>query len=282
MQSNIQTFIGCDAKYSDASIIIFGAPFDGTTSFRPGTRFAAEYIRMDSYGLETYSPYLEKDLVDYQIMDVGNLDLPFGNAKRALEMIEKKAEEIFSADKKSFLIGGEHLVSLGNIAAAYQKYPNLKLIHFDAHADLRDNYMEEKLSHASVIRRAWDLLGDNNIYQFCIRSGAKEEFEWAKNHTFLEKFTYNNLADIVKNIEKDTPVYVTIDLDVFDPSVFPGTGTPEPGGINFKDMMSILKTLKGLNIVGGDIVELSPHYDSSGVSTAVACKVMRELLLIML
>ena len=282
MESNIQTFIGCDAEYSDASIIIFGAPFDGTTSFRPGTRFAPEYIRMDSYGLETYSPYLDKDLADYDLMDIGNLDLPFGNAKRSLKMIEEKAAEIFSANKKSFLIGGEHLVSLGNITAAYKKYPNLKLLHFDAHADLRDDYMEEKLSHASVIRRAWDLLGDDNIYQFCIRSGAKEEFQWGKNHTILEKFTYNNLIEIVKNIGKDTPIYVTIDLDVFDPSVFPGTGTPEPGGISFKDMMNIISSLQGLNIIGGDIVELSPHYDASGISTAVACKVMRELLLIML
>lgn len=282
MESNIQTFIGCDAKYSDASIIIFGAPFDGTTSFRPGTRFAPEYIRMDSYGLETYSPYLEKDLEDYHLMDIGNLDLPFGNAKRSLKMIEEKATEIFSANKKSFLIGGEHLVSLGNITAAYRKYPNLKLLHFDAHADLRDNYMEEKLSHASVIRRAWDLLGDEKIYQFCIRSGTRDEFQWAKNHTFLEKFSYNSLTEKVKNIGNDTPIYVTIDLDVFDPSLFSGTGTPEPGGINFKDMMNILSGLQGLNIVGGDIVELSPQYDTSGVSTAVACKVMRELLLTML
>jgi len=282
MESNIQTFIGCDAKYSEASIIIFGAPFDGTTSFRPGTRFAPEYIRMDSYGLETYSPYLDKDLINYNLMDIGNLDLPFGNAKRSLKMIEEKAAEIFSANKKSFLIGGEHLVSLGNITAAYKKYPNLKLLHFDAHADLRDDYMEEKLSHASVIRRVWDLLGDGNIYQFCIRSGAKEEFGWGRNHTILEKFTYNNLIETVKKIGKDTPIYVTIDLDVFDPSVFPGTGTPEPGGISFKDMMNIISSLQGLNIVGGDIVELSPHYDASGISTAVACKVMRELLLIML
>lgn len=282
MESNIQTFIGCDGKYSEASLIIFGAPFDGTTSFRPGTRFAAEYIRMDSYGLETYSPYLDKDLEDYQLMDIGNLDLPFGSPKRALQMIEEKASEIFKANKKSFLIGGEHLVSLSNISAAYQKYPNLKLLHFDAHADLRDDYMGEKLSHASVIRRAWDLLGDASIYQFCIRSGTREEFQWAKKHTFLEKFSYNTLSKKVESIGKNTPVYVTIDLDVFDPSVFPGTGTPEPGGIIFKDMMHIINSLQGLNIVGGDIVELSPHYDASGVSTAVACKVMRELLLTML
>lgn len=282
MESNIQTFIGCESELNEASIIIFGAPFDSTTSFRPGTRFAADYIRMDSYGLETYSPYLDKDLEDYELMDIGNLDLPFGNAKKALDMIEKRSTEIFSAGKKSFLIGGEHLVSLGNIRGAYKKYPDLQLLHFDAHADLRDHYMDEKLSHASVIRRAWDLLGDKNIYQFCIRSGAREEFQWAKKHTYLEKFSYNSLSEKIKEIGNEKPIYVTIDLDVFDPSVFPGTGTPEPGGIIFHDMIDILKKLQGLNIIGADVVELSPHYDSSGVSTAIACKVIRELLLTML
>lgn len=282
MQSNIHTFIGCDSAFDDAQIVIFGAPFDSTTSFRPGTRFAADYIRMDSFGLETYSPYLDKDLSDYNLTDIGNLDLPFGNAAKSLELIEETATEILRADKIPFLIGGEHLVSLGTIRAAYQKYPNLKLIHFDAHTDLREDYMGEQLSHAAVIRRAWDFMGDGNISQFCIRSGEKAEFEWAKTHTHLEKFSYDTLKSVVDTIEEGTPVYVTIDLDVFDPSIFSGTGTPEPGGIFFNDMIKILKTLSPLNIIGADVVELSPHYDQTGVSTATACKVIREFLLTIL
>lgn len=282
MHSNTHTFIGCDSDFDEADLVIFGAPFDSTTSFRPGTRFAADYIRMDSFGLETYSPYLDKDLADYALIDIGNLDLPFGNAAKSLEMIEETAASILAADKIPFLIGGEHLVSLGTIRAAYKKHPNLKLIHFDAHTDLRDHYMGEPLSHAAVIRRAWDFMGDGTIYQFCIRSGEKAEFEWAKTHTHLEKFTYDSLKSVVEALGTEDPIYVTIDLDVLDPAIFSGTGTPEPGGIFFKDMIDILKTLSPLNIIGADVVELSPHYDQTGVSTATACKVIRELMLTIL
>ncbi len=282
MKSNVHTFIGCEGDFEEAQLVIFGAPFDSTTSFRPGTRFAADHIRLDSFGLETYSPYFDKDLSDYVLTDIGNLDLPFGNAERALALIEETADEILAAKKMPFLIGGEHLVSLGTIRAAFKHYPDMALIHFDAHTDLRDHYMDEPLSHASVIRRSWDFLGDGNIFQFCIRSGERAEFEWAKSHTHLEKFTYNTLADVVSKLGSQRPVYVTIDLDVFDPSIFSGTGTPEPGGIFWNDLISILKSLSGLNIIGADVVELSPHYDPTGVSTATACKTIRELMLTML
>ena len=282
IKTNTSTFIGCDTEFDDAELVIFGAPFDSTTSFRPGARFAGNYIRNDSYGLETYSPYLDLDLDDYKLTDIGDLELPFGNAKIALDMIEDTADTILNNNKFPFLIGGEHLVSLGAIKAAYKKYPNMKLLHFDAHADLRDNYLGEKLTHAGIIRRCWDFMGDNNIYQFCIRSGEKSEFEWSKEHTYMEKFSYESLSKKIKEIGDKTPVYITIDLDVLDPSIFPGTGTPEPGGIFFKDIIEIIKSLTGLNIIGADVVELAPHYDQSGVSTAVACKVIRELLLAIL
>lgn len=282
MQSNIHTFIGCDSEFDDAQVVIFGAPFDSTTSFRPGTRFAADYIRLDSFGLETYSPYLDKDLADYALTDIGNLDLPFGSATRALESIEETTRTILNAGKIPFLIGGEHLVSLGSIKAAYEKYPDMKLLHFDAHTDLREHYMGEPLSHAAVIRRAWDFMGDGTIFQFGIRSGEKQEFEWAKSHTHLEKFDYSTLEDVVNKIGPETPVYITIDLDILDPSIFPGTGTPEPGGITFRDMIEIIRSFTGLNVIGADVVELSPHYDTTGVSTATACKVIRELLLAIL
>lgn len=280
--SNIHTFIGCDAEYKEAQMVMYAAPFDSTTSFRPGTRFASDYIRMDSFGLETYSPYLDKDLEDYKVTDIGNLDLPFGNPERSLEAIEEAADAILTDGKIPFLIGGEHLVSLGAIRAAYKHHKDLVLVHFDAHTDLREDYMGEPLSHAAVIRRSWDFMGDGKIFQFCIRSGLKEEFKWAETHTHLEKFTYNTLAESVAKIGPETPVYVTIDLDVFDPSIFSGTGTPEPGGIWWNDMINILKTLRGLNIIGADVVELSPHYDPTGVSTAVACKTIRELMLTIL
>lgn len=276
---NIQTFIGCESSFEEASTVLFGIPFDGTTSFRPGTRFAMQAIRQDSFGLESYSPYLDRDLEEEAIHDGGDLDLPFGNTERVLSDIATYTKEVLDNGKKFLMVGGEHLVSLPTIEAAYEKYPELHVIHIDAHTDLREDYMGEPLSHASVIRRCFDFLGDGRIFQFGIRSGLKEEFEWAKEHTYMEKFTIDTLPHIVQQL-KDVPVYVTIDLDVLDPGTFPGTGTPEPGGITYKELLAGIATLQDLNqIVAADVVELSPQYDPSGASTAMACKTVREMLL---
>ena len=276
---NIQTFIGCESSFEEASTVLFGIPFDGTTSFRPGTRFAMQAIRQDSFGLESYSPYLDRDLEEEAIHDGGDLDLPFGNTERVLSDIATYTKEVLDNGKKFLMVGGEHLVSLPTIEAAYEKYPDLHVIHIDAHTDLREDYMGEPLSHASVIRRCFDFLGDGRIFQFGIRSGLKEEFEWAKEHTYMEKFTIDTLPQIVQQL-KDVPVYVTIDLDVLDPGTFPGTATPEPGGITYKELLAGIAALQDLNqIVAADVVELSPQYDPSGASTAMACKTVREMLL---
>lgn len=279
---NKYCFIGCESSFTESEIVIFGVPFDGTCTFRPGSRFAPYKIRIDSYGLETYSPYLNRDLLDYKIHDAGDLDIPFGNTVAALKSIKNFSRTIINKNKKTLMIGGEHLVTLPIVEAVYEKYNDLILLHFDAHTDLRNHYNGEPLSHSTVIKNIWNFLGDNRIFQFGIRSGLKEEFEWAEKggHTFINKFGYDKLNDIVESL-KDKPVYVTIDLDILDPSVFPGTGTPEPGGISFKDMIEILKTIDCLNIVGADIVELAPDYDPTGVSTAVASKTLRELMLIL-
>ncbi len=278
LSKNVSTFLGFENEYEESGIVVFGSPFDGTTSFRPGTRFASNIMRSESYGLETYSPYLDKDLDDVNVFDAGDLEFPFGNTQKVLDTIYDFAAGVVKDDKIPVMIGGEHLVSLPAIRAVYEKHKDMYLIHFDAHTDLRDDYMGEKLSHASVIRRSWDFMGDGKIYQFGIRSGEKREFEWAKEHTNLTKFSCEGLAEAVKEIG-DKPVYITIDLDILDPSIFPGTGTPEPGGITFKEMMEAIKTMQGLNIVGADIVELAPQYDTSGVSNAVACKILREMVL---
>lgn len=276
-----QQFIGFHTPYQDAKIVLVGVPFDGTTSFRPGTRFAPSVIRPDSYGLETYSPYLDLDLEDYLLCDLGDIDLPLGNTPCVLEEIHKVSNQLIIDNKKPLIIGGEHLVSLPIIETLAKQYPDLCIIHFDAHTDLREDYMGQPLSHASVMRRAWDILGDNRIFQFGIRSGTKEEFTWAKDHTHLHPFDLEGLEEIVELL-KDRPVYLSIDLDVLDPSIFPGTGTPEPGGVSFNTLINAFKQLSKLNqLVGADVVELSPHYDLSGVSTAVCCKVVREVSLLL-
>lgn len=285
MEKNIETFIGCDSSYEDADIVIFGAPFDSTTSFRPGARFGSAAIRHESFGIETYSPYQDKDLLDYNVFDSGDLELCFGSSEKALKDIEDCASEILKDNKIPLLIGGEHLVTLGSVRAVAKKYPDLHIIHFDAHADLRDDYLGADLSHACVIRRCHDILGDGRIHQFCIRSGEKAEFEFAKNHTDMHKFNFNGLDELVKSFENLTapiPVYLTIDLDCLDPSAFPGTGTPEAGGVTFMELLDAIKKVSNLRIVGADINELAPMLDTTGVSTAMACKVLRELLLALL
>jgi agmatinase len=263
---------------SEADIVIFSAPFDSTTSFRPGARFAGKAIRDNSFGIESYSPYANKDLFDLKIADIGELELPFGNAERAIEMISAQVAGIVS-NKKPFMIGGEHLVSLGGILAAGAVFPNLCVLHFDAHADLRMDYLGEKLSHATVMRRAHEVLGDGRIFQAGIRSGEAAEFEFAAKHTRMCKFDLRGVGDFVRELE-DVPVYLSIDLDVLDPSVFPGTGTPEPGGVSFQELHEAVSLLQNLNIVAADVVELSPHYDHSGISTMAACKIIREILMV--
>lgn len=277
---NIETFIGCESSFEEASIVLYGAPFDSTTSFRPGARFGPSAMRHESFGLETYSPYQDKDLIDISVFDSGDLELCFGSSEMALSDIQKRAEEILKAGKFPLLLGGEHLVTLGAVRAAAAKYPDLHIIHFDAHADLRDDYLGAKLSHACVLRRCYEIVGDGHIHQFCIRSGEREEFQFASRHTDFHPFTFEGLEETVRELkEKQVSVYFTIDLDCMDPSVFSGTGTPEAGGVSFLELLKAIRTVSQANLVGADVNELAPMLDASGVSTATACKVLRELLL---
>lgn len=280
LEKNIETFIGCDAEYEEAGIVLFGAPFDSTTSFRPGTRFASRVIRSESYGLETYSPYQDKDLEDYAVFDSGDLELCLGSSEKALQQIQERTGIILEDNKLPFMIGGEHLVTLGAFREVYRRYPDVCIIHFDAHTDLRQEYLGVALSHACVLRRCHDLAGDGRIFQFGIRSGERSEFAWAEEgHTKLHKFDFEGLEEVIKSL-KGVPVYFTLDLDVLDPSVFPGTGTPEAGGVSFLQLLhAAVAVCKNCNIVGCDVNELSPAYDTSGVSTAVAGKIIREMLL---
>ena len=279
LHRNIENFIGCDSSYRTASIVLYGAPFDSTTSYRPGARFGPAAMRHESYGLETYSPYQDKDLTDGNVFDSGDLELCFGSSESALADIQSRAAEILHDGKFPLLLGGEHLVTLGAFRAVHKQYPQVHIIHFDAHADLRDDYLGAKLSHACVLRRCHDLVGDGRIHQFCIRSGDREEFQFAARHTDMHKFDFTGLTELTDWLcQTDVPVYLTIDLDCLDPSAFPGTGTPEAGGVSFLQLLGAIRTVTKANIIGADVNELAPMLDQSGVSTATACKVLRELL----
>lgn len=280
LSKNIVNFIGCDGEYEASQVVLFGAPFDSTTTFRPGTRFGSQAIRNESYGLETYSSYQKKDLTDYPIFDSGDLELPIGDTVRVLEEIEGRAAVILEDGKLPFMIGGEHLVTLGSVRAAVKKYPDLCLVHFDAHADLRRDYLGVELSHACVLRRCWELVGDDRIFQFGIRSGDREEFLWAEEgHVNMHPFDLEGVSEVAAALS-GRPVYFTLDLDVLDPSVFPGTGTPEAGGVFFRELLqAVLSVCRGCRVIGCDVNELCPPFDQSGVSTAVAGKIVREMLL---
>ena len=304
MMAQKNQFIGCDKEYEDAETVIFGAPYDSTTSFRPGTRFGPSAMRMESFGIETYSPVQDRDLVDdTKVFDSGDLELPFGAPEPALKMIEERAAQILADGKRPFLLGGEHLVTLGAFRAVQKKYPNVVIIHFDAHADLREDYLGNPLSHACVLRRCYDLVGDGHIYQFGIRSGTREEFRFMTDgHVTTEPFASTTLKSVVErlrgceveklrslsgsstpqllNSSTSQPVYLTIDMDVLDPSEFPGTGTQEAGGFSYLQLLADIRLIcSRLNVVAMDNVELNPGLDPTGRSTALACKFLRECLL---
>lgn len=276
---NVETFLSCDNEFEEAKTVLYGAPFDSTTSYRPGSRFGSSAIRRESYGIESYSPYQDKDLEDIAVFDSGDIELPLGDASLSLSQIEERAGAIMDAGKRPFLLGGEHLVTLGAFRAVYQRCPQVQILHFDAHADLRDDYLGVKLSHACVLRRCWELVGDGKIFQFGIRSGDREEFRWGKDHVSTHKFDLEGLEETLDQLG-DAPVYFTLDLDVLDPSVFPGTGTPEPGGISFDQLrQAVTLVCQRANVIACDVNELSPPCDQSGVSTMAACKIVREMLL---
>lgn len=276
---NVETFLCCDKEFEEAQTVLFGAPFDSTTSYRPGSRFGSAAIRRESYGIESYSPYQDKDLEDCAVFDSGDIELPLGDASLSLAQIEERAEAILQEGKRPFLLGGEHLVTLGAFRAVYRHCPQVHILHFDAHADLRDDYLGVKLSHACVLRRCWELCGDGKIFQFGIRSGDRQEFRWGKDHVFTHKFDLEGLEETLEKLG-DIPLYFTLDLDVLDPSVFPGTGTPEPGGISFDQLrQAVTLVCQKANVIACDVNELSPPCDQSGVSTMAACKIVREMLL---
>lgn len=270
-----KNWIGSVDSYDEADIIMIGLPFDGTCSYRPGSRFAPERLRLASWGMEDYSPNYDMHLEDVNFFDAGELEFPLGNTIKTLDLIEENARHIFNDNKKYLGIGGEHLVTYPAVKACYEKYPDLAVIHFDAHTDLREDYLGEKLSHASVLRRIGETIGFENIKQIGIRSGLKEEFDLMKKHNTLVKKA-GDLEPI-----KNKNIFLTIDIDVLDPSIMPGTGTPEADGMFYRELAEWIKYLKGFNIVGADIVELAPDYDKSEVSTAVAAKVIRDILMIL-
>lgn len=275
-------FIGSSPNYDESRAIIYGMPMDWSVSFRPGSRFGPKRIREVSIGLEEYSPYLDKHLSEIKYFDAGDLPLPFGNRQKSLQMIEEFVEKLLNDGKFPLGIGGEHLVTWGIVPAVYRKYPNMKLIHMDAHTDLREQFEGEELSHATPIRKICELIGPENVYSFGVRSGEKEEFQYARE-SGMHFYPFEVAEPLKKALEQlgDSEVYVTIDIDVLDPAFAPGTGTAEAGGITSRELLEAIHLIARSNvkIIGCDLVEVAPVYDPTEQTPITASKLIREMLL---
>ena len=277
-----EIFMGAKRNPDNCSIGIFGVNYDGTCSYKSGARFGPNAIRQVSTCLETFCPRLGKDLEDFNYVDFGSLEINTNDSKSVVESVKLATNYLMSRSLAPIMIGGEHSITRGAIEALVNKYPDLILIQLDAHADLRNSYMGNKHSHACTMQRCLDVLPKQKILQVGIRSGTKEEFKLMREKNQLVNFFPGANAQELKKAlipYANSPIYLTIDLDWFDPSLLPGTGTPEPGGFFWNDFEVILKTLKNFRIVASDIVELSPEIDSSGVSSVVAAKVLRSLIM---
>ena len=278
-----KVFIASLPEVTEAKTVLYGMPMDWTVSLRPGSRFGPNRIREVSIGLEEYSPYLDGDLADAAVYDAGDIPLPFGNAPKSLDMIEAFVKDVVKAGKFPLGMGGEHLVTWPIIKAMHDVYGNdFVILHLDAHTDLRDEYEGEPLSHSTPLKKAANLIGPSNCYSFGIRSGMKEEFEWAR------EVGYNmHQFEVIEPLKRVLPtlagkkVYVTIDIDVLDPSAAPGTGTQEIGGISTKELLEAVHAIANadLDIIGADLVEVSPAYDQSDMTAIAASKILREMMI---
>lgn len=267
----------------EADVAIIGFPWDGTVSNRPGARFGPEAIRSATLGVENYSPYLDRDISQMNIHNAGDIELPFGDTDACLALIYRAYAGL--APCKTVALGGEHLVAWPLVRVMHERFGDeLFVIQLDAHADLREHYLGVRESHATVMRLIASLVGRENTAAVGVRSGTAEEWEILRSHPrYYGGAAGHPLAAFGEFCSglANRKVYLTIDMDVFDPSVMPGTGTPEPGGIFFPEFVRLMKALESADIIGADIVELAPDYDHSGISAALAGTVLREVLLLM-
>jgi agmatinase len=273
-----QTFISANASFEEGKIVMLGCPYDGSASFRPGARFGPSAIRRASWGIETFSPYFKRDLSQLKVHDMGDLELPLGEKKMSLDLIRKALRKILSEKKFPILLGGDHLITLPIVEEILRLHPHLHLLQIDAHTDLREDYLGDTLSHSTVMKRVVDLVGEGRLFQVGIRSGIEEEFRLARRMKSIVPLDQDSLRSMVKRL-RNKPVYVTLDLDVIDPSLLPGVGTPEPGGLTFQGFLSLLKQIQSLRVIGFDMVELTPDYDPTQISSITASVILREMIL---
>lgn len=283
------TFLGSADSFETAPNILFGIPMDFTCCFRAGTRLGPKEIRYFSDNLELYSVEQDRELGAETFFDAGDVELPFGNPEGSLDAIEAVVDELLQKGKRPIAMGGEHLVSAGIVRAIARHYPDAVILHFDAHYDLRHTYAGQPLSHATALRLCWNALGMSaedqppRLAQIGIRSGPPEEAAFARQH--IPQYHPENVSELRAQLEElvmlwqGRPVYCTFDIDAVDPAYAPGTGTLEAGGLTSRQALEIMRFLPRFNLIGFDLVEVSPPYDQAGITSALAAKMIRELLI---
>lgn len=271
-------FLAADTPPHEARFVLVGVPLDHTTSFRPGTREAPARIRQVSEGLESFSPRWNCDLSQVGLADAGDLELPWGDVPTSLELVRRCVAQWAAPGRTVVLVGGEHLLTLPAVQALADRYPGLRVVQLDAHLDLRDEYLGQRLSHATVMRRVAERVGLEAIAGVGVRSGVPEEWAlWRKTHrvdggSFLEQ-----VRQLLPWLDGH-PFYLTVDIDVVDPAFAPGTGTPEPGGPAASELLEAVGLLAACRPVGMDLVEVCPARDPSDQTSLLAAKVIREAL----
>ncbi len=258
---------------------ILGCPLDITSTYRVGSGEAPSAIRISSDSIESYCPLLDRDLADRPFSDLGDLRLDGRSLEEKLNEIQAAVEKILEQGGVPLCIGGEHTVTLPIIKALKKHFGKFVILHLDAHSDLRDSYEGQKINHSTVMRRVVEITGHDNLIQFGIRSGTREEFHWIREHGVLASFR-PGLENALLNRIAGRPVYVTLDLDILDPACLPGVGNPEAGGWPYNLLERFIKLLSHVDIIGLDVVELMPSIDRSEMSSITAAKIIRSLLLV--
>ncbi len=274
-----EIFLGANQKGSRGEAAIIGVPFDATESYRSGARFGPNAIRKGSHSLEVYDPYLDRDLSELDYVDLGDIDVAHGSVERMVEQVAESVGKILDDNMQPVILGGEHTITLGAVTTIYERNPDLVILQLDAHADFRDEYQGKRLSHVTVMRRIVDIVPSERLYRLGVRSGTRDEF---KKTGISLPFGFDGgvreVEGVLRSIPKDAPLYVTLDMDVFDPSLVPGVGNPEPMGLTYREFIQLLRGLVWRKLVGFDVVELAPEYDQTGVSEVVAASAVRDLM----
>jgi len=281
-------YMGARRDPSGCQVGLFGVPYDGTTSFRPGTRFGPAAVRDVSNGLESYCPQLQMDLEDLAYADLGAVDIPFGAPEPVVAAVHRATRQVLDLGLRPLMLGGEHSISSGAVGAVAEQHPDLVLLQLDAHADLRDSWLGARHSHACAMRRCLEVLPSGQLLQLAIRSGTREEFqELAQTQRLIHHRPDQDSTTLAASLRQalaphqGKPLYLTVDLDWFDPAVMPGTGTPEPGGFLWPHFAALIEVLQEHQLVAADVVELAPQLDPTGISSVLASKVTRSLLMLL-